>query len=255
MDEFASALDRATRLARAVADSGERYAQFVQRVREGAPWRFERLPQSELDRDVLRLVDHHLEHLIPAVARYLDTDRHRVIDFGCGSGGSAIAVALVYPDVRCTGFDIDPDEVALAGERASLYGVAERCEFHCVPAGQSLPFADGSFDFCLCSSVLEYVIDRDARRFCVREMARSLRPGGLLFCSVPNGLYPFEIHTGKWGWNHFPALLNARVVDSTMWEVKRLARPYELRLHRVPLIDLLRPWTNFCLRREPDSES
>jgi len=255
MDGFAGSLDRARRAAQAVAGSGERYAQFVQRVRDTAPWRFERLPQAELDRDVLRLVDHHLEHLIPRVARYLGADLRRVIDFGCGSGGSAIAVALVYPDVRCTGFDIDPDEVALARERASLYGVAERCEFRCIPAGQSLPLADGSFDFCLCSSVLEYVIDRDARQFCVREMARALRTGGLLFCSVPNRIYPFEIHTRKWGWNHFPALLNARVVDSTVWEVKRLARPFVLRLHRVPLIDLLRPWTNFCLRRESDIES
>src|SRR5215468_5961689 len=129
VDGLASSLDRARRAAQAVADSGERYAQFVQRVRDAAPWRFERLQQAELDRDVLRLVDHHLEHLIPRVARYLDADLRRVIDFGCGSGGSAIAVALVYPDVRCTGFDIDPDEVALARERASLYGVAERCEF------------------------------------------------------------------------------------------------------------------------------
>jgi S-adenosylmethionine-dependent methyltransferase len=254
MDGFASSLDRARRLSAAVADSGDRYAQFVERVRAAAPWRFEKVPRAELDRDVLRLVDHHLEHLIPRVARYLDAEVHRVIDYGCGSGGSAIAVALVYPNVRCTGFDIDPDEVALARERASLYGVAERCEFHCIPAGESLPFADGSFDFCLCSSVLEYVIERDARQFCVREMARSLRPGGLLFCSVPNRLYPFEIHTRKWGWNHFPALLNARVVDSTAWEVRRLARPLVLSLHRVPLIDLLRPWTNFCLRREPGSE-
>jgi SAM-dependent methyltransferase len=103
--------------------------------------------------------------------------------------------------------------------------------------------------------VLEYVVDSDARRFCVREMARVLRRGGLLFCSVPNRLYPFEIHTRKWGWNYFPARLRAQTVDCTAWEVKRLARPFSLRLHQTPWIELFRPWSNFCLRREADDRA
>jgi ubiquinone/menaquinone biosynthesis C-methylase UbiE len=173
-----------------------------------------------------------------------------VLDFGCGSGGSAVALALVYPDVACVGTDIDATEVAIARERASLYGVADRCEFYCVAPGQSLPFPDASFDACQCSSVLEYVVDADARRFCVHEMARLLRRGGLVFCSVPNRLYPLEIHTRKWGWNYFPKLLHAQIVDCTAWEVQRLARPLVLRMHQTPLIELFRPWSNFCLRRE-----
>ena len=138
----------------------------------------------------------------------------------------------------------------MARERARLYGVVDRCEFHCVSAGRPLPFQDGSFDFCQCSSVLEYAVDVNVRSFCIREMARLLRPQGLLFCSVPNRLYPFEIHTRKWGWNQFPKLLNAHTVDCTAWEVKRLAHPWVLSLHRTPWIELLRPWSNFCLQRE-----
>jgi ubiquinone/menaquinone biosynthesis C-methylase UbiE len=214
------------------------------------PWRFEKLSATVLDRDYLRVVDHHLEHLIPRVGRYLGPDIQHVLDFGCGSGGSAIALALVYPNVTCTGTDIDPEEVAIARERAKLYGVADRCEFHSTCAGQPLPFQDGSFDFCQCSSVLEYAVDVDVRRFCIHEMARLLRPQGLLFCSVPNRLYPFEIHTRKWGWNHFPKLLHAHTVDCTAWEVKRLALPWVLRLYRTPWIELFRPWSSFCLQRE-----
>jgi SAM-dependent methyltransferase len=157
--------------------------------------------------------------------------------------------------VTFTGTDIDPMEVRMARERATLYGVADRCDFHCTSAGELLPFQDGSFDFCLCSSVLEYAVDVDVRRFCIREMARSLRPEGLLFCSVPNRLYPFEIHTRKWGWNQFPNLLHAHTVDCTAWEVKRLARPWVLMLHRTPVIELFLPWSNFCLRRAPGNFS
>lgn len=246
------ALERARETAEAIATSSLDYEHFVQVVREIHPWRFEKLPAAVLDRDYLRLVDHHLRQLIPRVARYLRTDMRRVMDFGCGSGASAVALALVYPDITCVGTDIYPKEVAIARERAKLYGVADRCEFHCVGPGQSLPFPDASFDFCLCSSVLEYVVEPDTRRFCVQEMARSLHPGGLLFCSVPNRLYPFEIHTRKWGWNYFPKLLRAQTVDCTAWEVQKLARPCRLRLHRTPWLELIRPWSNFCLRREAD---
>lgn len=249
-DTFAALLERARETARAVANSEPGYPKFVQMVREATPWRFSKLPPAILERDYLRVVDHHLDHLIPRLARYLGSDVRRVLDFGCGSGGSAIALALVCPDVVCIGTDIDDREVAIARERANLYGVADRCEFYGVPPGQPLPFPDASFDLCQCSAVLEYVVDAEARRWCVHEMARLLRHGGRLFCSVPNRLYPFEIHTRKWGWNYFPALLNAQTVDCTAWEVKRLARPMILRLHQTPLIELFRPWSNFCLRRE-----
>jgi SAM-dependent methyltransferase len=246
---FTASLERARQTARVVASSGQHYEQFAQLVRETYPWRFEKLSPAALERDYLRVVDHHLEHLIPRVARYVGPDVRRVVDFGCGSGGSAIALALVYPNVTCIGTDINPREVTMARERASLYGVADRCEFHFVSPGQPLPFQSGSFDLCQCSSVLEYVVDMEVRKFCIREMARLLRPNGLLFCSVPNRLYPIEIHTLKWGWNYFPRLLHARIVGSTAWEVKRLAGPSVLRFHRTPLLELFRPWSNFCLRR------
>src|SRR5262249_53093583 len=94
-----------------------------------------------------------------------------------------------------------------------------------------------------------YAVEVGARQFCVREMARLLRPEGLLFCSVPNRLYPFEVHTGNWGWNYFPKLLHARIVGCTASEVMRLAKPWILKLHRTPWHELVRPWSNFCLRR------
>jgi len=253
-DAFATSLARARERARAVAESPG-YANFVESVREASPWRFEKLLPAVLARDCLRLVDHHLDHLLPRLGRYLHPDVRRVLDFGCGSGGSVVALALVRPDLICVGTDVDPTEVRVARERAKLYGVADRCEFHCVVPGEPLPFPDAWFDFCQCSSVLEYVVDTDARRFCIREMARLLRHQGLLFCSVPNRLYPFEIHTRKWGWNYFPNALSAQIVDCTAWEVQRLARPLRLKMHRTPVLELFRPWSNFCLRRDSETSS
>ena len=242
-------LPKAKATAETIARSKE-YDQFVEIIRNASPWRFQ-IRSDALERDYLRIVDHHLKHLLPLVQRYIEPTTRRLLDFGCGSGGSAIALAMVYPALHCHGTDIDAGEIAIARERAKLYGVANRCEFHHVAAGRPLPFDNGIFDLCQCSSVLEYTVDLDVRRFCIQEMVRLVKQDGLLFFSVPNRLYPLEIHTRKWGWNYFPKQLGAGVVDSSVWEVRRLARPASLRLHRTPVLQLLTPWSNFCLRKKP----
>jgi SAM-dependent methyltransferase len=246
-----NSLSHAKQQASAVASS-QAFDQFVEMIRERFPWRFDKMPREVLDRDYLRIVDHHLQHLMPHVERYMGPDIKRVLDFGCGSGGSAIALALVHPDVHCCGTDIDEQEISIARQRAKLYNVADRCEFHFVKPCEPLRLPPGSFDLSLCSSVLEYAIELDVRRFCVQEMTRMVTPHGFLFFSVPNRLYPFEIHTGKWGWNYFPKWLNAHTVDSSAWEVKKLARPAVLKLYRTPVSQYFRPWSSFCLRRESD---
>jgi hypothetical protein len=83
----------------------------------------------------------------------------------------------------------------------------------------------------------------------VREMVRVIVPGGILFLTVPNRIYPVEIHSRKIGWNYFPKLLGAKVVGSHIFEIERLARPHVLKMHNTPLLQLLRPWTNFGLKK------
>jgi SAM-dependent methyltransferase len=224
------------------------YSHFVDYLRKEFPSRFKG-PMHVLERDYLRIVDHHLEYLVPRLSAHMHPNVRCVLDFGCGSGGSAIALAMIYPDIRLIGTDIDPNEIVVARERAKLYKVADRCEFTHIEESGRLPFSDGFFDFCLCSSVIEYVVETEVRRFCVQEMARLVKPGGSLFFSVPNRLYPFEVHTRKWGWNYFPKLLKARTVDSTFWEVRRLARPTVLRLRPTPIAQFFRPWSNFCVQK------
>jgi SAM-dependent methyltransferase len=68
-------------------------------------------------------------------------------------------------------------------------------------AGERLPFAANTFDMILSHEVLEHVQD-DAQA--VREIVRTLRPGGRLVLFVPNRGYPFETHGIYWrGRYHF----------------------------------------------------
>jgi ubiquinone/menaquinone biosynthesis C-methylase UbiE len=66
----------------------------------------------------------------------------------------------------------------------------------------AIPFADSSFDFVLCSEVLEHVPDP---RRAIGEIARVLRPGGRLVLTVPF-LYP--IHEEPWDFWRFTLLSN-----------------------------------------------
>lgn len=243
---YASNLDAALERAAVVAES-KSYRDFVEIVRAKSPWRFKGV--KGVDR-YLRGVEHHLLNFVPKLLTCIDGDTHTVIDFGCGSGSGSIALAMIFPKILCHGTDISPREVSIAHERAKLYGVSDRCRFDYIGEGEALPFSSNHFDLCICCSVMEYVTDPNMRKSCVQEMARVVAPGGVLFMTVPNRLYPFEIHSRKLGWNYFPNLLRADMVGSHAWEVKRLARPHVLKLRRTPWLQLLTPWTNFGLEKK-----
>ena len=66
-------------------------------------------------------------------------------------------------------------------------------------AGERLPFPDSVFDLILSHEVLEHVQDD---RIAVREMVRTLRPGGRMVIFVPNRGYPFETHGIYWRGNY-----------------------------------------------------
>jgi SAM-dependent methyltransferase len=107
-----------------------------------------------------------LEPLLGAVAG------RTVLDAGCGDGMGAIALAR--RGAQATGLDPDPAMLAAARAQAEAAGVRLPLVRGRVEA---LPFRDASFDLVLAVTVLCFV--RDQGRAWA-EMARVLRPGGLL---------------------------------------------------------------------------
>lgn len=97
----------------------------------------------------------------------------RILDVGCGTG--AILKQLGSPE-RNVGIDLAPEAISFCQKRG-LTNVQQGdiC---------ALPFADGSFDAVICSSVLyhEWVLDVAGA---LREMHRVLRPDGLLLINLP----------------------------------------------------------------------
>jgi SAM-dependent methyltransferase len=147
----------------------------------------------------------------------------RVLEFGCHLGATAIVLALLGAEVVAT--DVDPDLIALARLNAERYGVNDRIRFVTQDRAAALPFEDGAFDLVSCNSVLEYV-PRERLADTQRELARVLRPGGLLVVmGTSNGLWPRETHSRQWLSNYLPRSID-RVLHARL---RRGVSPFTLR--------------------------
>lgn len=97
----------------------------------------------------------------------------RVLDYGCGQAGSLV-------DFHSRGVRISGAEIAAH--------VVDACRNHGLDVRQvqdpdSVPFEDGVFDVVYLMQVFEHL--RNPHLF-MNELARVLRPGGILYLAIPN---------------------------------------------------------------------
>ena len=97
--------------------------------------------------------------------------RPRVLEVGSGAHG------LIFFFGGTPGVGVDP----LAWQYASLFPAWQREVPTIAAVGESLPFRDAAFDVVLSDNVVDHAEDP---RLIVREIARVLRPGGLLYFTV-----------------------------------------------------------------------
>jgi ubiquinone/menaquinone biosynthesis C-methylase UbiE len=108
------------------------------------------------------------------LAKDITLEGARILDAGCGVGGTSIALRK-HGAVVCA---MDRSSARLEQLRAATDDIDVR-------EGDlsSLPFGDASFDAVVLQDVIEHVTD-PAR--VLHEITRVLRPGGVLYLSTPN---------------------------------------------------------------------
>ena len=116
-----------------------------------------------------------------------------VLDIGCGHGLLLIAAAKMLPQGHAVGIDLwsqwqQADNSREATLRnAALEGVAERVR---IQDGDmcKMPFADRSFDAAVAHFAIHNVTSREGRREAIREIVRTLKPGGQVAISDLHGV-------------------------------------------------------------------
>ena len=107
----------------------------------------------------------------------------KFLDLGCGEGRHSFG-AYMSENIDVFGFDMSLSDVSIAKKnfdqfnennpsKSSNFGVAD---------AKKLPFKDNTFDFIVCSEVLEHIIDYQSA---LSEINRILKPQGKLAVSVP----------------------------------------------------------------------
>ena len=100
-----------------------------------------------------------------------------IVDVGCGEQG----LAAFAPDLAITGVDRVERPGYTAGRR----------RFVCADA-TALPFADGEFAIAYSNSVIEHIVEPEARR---RFAAEVRRVAGRYFVQTPDRRFPVEPHS------------------------------------------------------------
>lgn len=135
--------------------------------------------------------------LARAVERMIDVivapagirENHRVVDAGCGVGGTGIYLAKNH-GCAVSGVNISREQLELAEKKASDAGLDDQVSFAYADCSQHLPFADDSVDVVVNIESAGHYSDRS--RF-LQEVRRILKPGGRIVAMdwmVCDGLQP-----------------------------------------------------------------
>ena len=116
--------------------------------------------------------------------RWVPSDATSLLDIGCNAGELLAYCGAVYPAIRLSGVEINPDALEKARENLPAADLQHA-------SAEALPFPDASFDCVTCIEVLEH-IPSNLRSKALSEMRRVLRPRGRLVLRVPHaGLFAF----------------------------------------------------------------
>ena len=169
-------------------------AALYRRIVEGN--RYLPIPRAEQsfvgDGDFRAIGAEFLEHFIRPGGLRPDSD---VLDFGCGIGRMALPLTqYLSPDASYVGVDVNRQGLAWCRRRISkiypnftfrhidynnpLYNPSGKA----VPWEHPLPFAAGSFDFVIATSVFTH-LSRHEFKALAGQLSSLLRPGGRLFAT------------------------------------------------------------------------
>ncbi|MFH1240256.1 MAG: class I SAM-dependent methyltransferase [Candidatus Diapherotrites archaeon] len=110
----------------------------------------------------------------------------KILDVGCATGHLLIGLSRFYfPDATLYGVDISKGMVKVASDKAKQIS-AKNVSFQ-VGVAEKLPFKDNEMDIVFCNAVIQH-IPKERHKLVVKELFRTVKPGGYLCIEVPSSL-------------------------------------------------------------------
>jgi 2-polyprenyl-3-methyl-5-hydroxy-6-metoxy-1,4-benzoquinol methylase len=147
--------------------------------------------QQDLDAHLYTRLESDRRFVIPWLNSARPLNGMRVLEIGCGTGSSSVALAEQGADV--TGIDIDAAALEVARDRCRIHGLS--VDIRESSAKHLLEF--GPMDAVLYFAVLEHM-NNEERLQSLADAWALLSPGGLLaIIETPNRLWFFDQHTSQ----------------------------------------------------------
>jgi predicted O-methyltransferase YrrM len=146
-----------------------------------------------------RLADDR-RHVVPWIDAVLPLDGARILEIGCGTGSST--VALAEQGAKVTGVDIDEASLTVAEERCRAYDVAATLvKDNAAQVLRKTPA--GSYDAILFFAVIEHMLPGE-RHECLTLVRPHIERGTLIgIVETPNRLWPYDGHTALLPFYHW----------------------------------------------------
>jgi 2-polyprenyl-3-methyl-5-hydroxy-6-metoxy-1,4-benzoquinol methylase len=172
-----------------------------------------------------------LKHQLFSYFTHDDLKGKRLLDFGCGSGASTLALARMLPQTQIVGVELDADRIYTANRIKSFRSVGN-VDFLCSPSGDKLPPQVGEFDFVMLSAVYEHLLPQE-RKIVLPLIWSVMKPGAaILINQTPYRYSPYEAHsTGLWLINYLPDKLTHFVVRHFAGRNPRINKSPDWKVH------------------------
>lgn len=156
----------------------------------------------EVDKGYIWMEDHltirlknFRENYVPFLNSVKNLKGATVLDVGCGTGATLVALAEAGANV--IGIDIDQGSINVAKKRCEIYGV--KAEIFILPASEILKFKpEINFDFIIFNASLEHMLlDERLKSLKAAWDRLSVNNGYLGIIECPNRLWYFDHHTSE----------------------------------------------------------
>lgn len=148
--------------------------------------------QADVHEHMLARTESDRRLIVPWLDAACGLDGLRILEVGCGTGCST--VALAEQGALVTGIDIDSDAIRVARDRCRLYGL--RAELHALNAVEAARrFRKDEFDLIIFFACLEHMTLPERMEALPALWNLLARGAWLAIVGTPNRLWYFDFHT------------------------------------------------------------